>query len=39
MAYYQKDQLPIKTRKILADYLADLIVIADSIESFRLALA
>lgn len=31
MAYYRKDQLSIKTRKLLADYLADLILIADSI--------
>lgn len=39
MAYYRKDQLSIKSRQLLADYLADLILITDSIESFRVALA
>lgn len=39
MAYYKKDQLSIRTRTLLADYLADLVLISESIESFRWALA
>lgn len=31
MAYYKRDQLSIRTRAKLADYLADLIVISESI--------
>lgn len=31
MAYYLKDQLSIKTRKLLADLMADLVIIADSV--------
>ena len=39
MAYYKKDMLSIRTRSLLADYLADLVLIVDSVESYRTALA
>ena len=39
MAYYKKDMLSIRTRNLLADYLADLAVVVDSVEEYRTALA
>ena len=39
MSYYRRDMLSIKTRNMLADYLADLVLLVDSVEVFRNALA
>ena len=39
MAYYKRDMLSIRTRNLLADYLADLTVLVDSAEEYRTALA
>jgi hypothetical protein len=39
MAYFKRDMLSIKTRNLLADYLADLTLLIDSMESFRNGLA
>ena len=39
MAYYKRDMLSIRTRNLLADYLADLTILVDSVEEYRTALA
>lgn len=39
MAYYHRDMLSIRTRNLLADYLADLAILVDSVEPYRNALA
>ena len=39
MAYYKRDMLSISTRNLLADYLADIALVVDSVENFRTALA
>ena len=39
MAYYKRDMLSIRTRNLLSDYLADLVVLIDSVECYRNALA
>lgn len=39
MAYFKKDMLSISTRNLLADYLADLTLLVNSLEAFREALA
>lgn len=39
MAYYKRDMLSIRTRNLIADYLADLTLIVDSIEPYRNSLA
>lgn len=39
MAYLKRDMLSIETRNLIADYLADLALIVDSIESYRNSLA
>lgn len=35
MAYYQQNMLSIKSRAILANILAEVVVLSDSIETFR----
>ena len=39
MAYYQQDMLSIKSRTILANILAEVVLLSESIESYREALA
>jgi uncharacterized protein YciW len=39
MAYYQQNMLSIKSRTLLASILAEVVLISESVESYREALA